>query len=83
MSIRRSHSTAHLAMSISDSTMDTACLPQTKKKRVAVVAFLLMTLFGFCLMFSHLRPVSTSDSFYLDTVDDRTNDALQSPQVQN
>jgi hypothetical protein len=64
----------HLTMSISDSTVETACLPHRKEKRVAVVAFLLLSLFGFSLMLAHHRRRSAPLSF-------RAYDALQAPQV--
>jgi hypothetical protein len=71
---------AHIAMAISDSIVVTASLP-LRKKRIAVVAFLLLALFGFGFMFAHLRPRSTSHSLLLNAVDDRAYDARQAPQV--
>ena len=66
-----------------DSEADIKCRPHRKEKRVAVVAFLLLSLFGFGFMFAHLRPRSTLHSFLSTIVDDRACDALQAPQVRN
>jgi hypothetical protein len=79
--LRSPPTAAHLTMSAHDSTVDTACLPLRKEKRVAVVTFLLLSLFGFGFMFAHLRPRSTSHSYLSNIVDGRANDALQAPQV--
>ena len=68
-------------MSTSDPTLDAACLPQRKEKRIAVVACLILALFGFGFLFAHLRPTWTSHSFSSNTVDDRAFIALQAPQV--
>ena len=76
-------STAHLTMSVHDSTVDNTSLPHRKERRVAVVGFLLLSLFSFGFMFAHLRPRSTLHSFLSTIVDDRVYDALQAPQVRN
>jgi hypothetical protein len=70
-------------MAISDSIVVTACLPLRKEKRIAVVAFLLLALFGFGFMHARLRPRAISHSFQSDTVDDRAYDARQAPQVRS
>jgi hypothetical protein len=70
-------------MSIRESTVETAFLPLRKEKRVAVVAFLLLSLFGFGFVFAHLRPRSISRSFLSNIVDGRANEDLQAPQVRN
>jgi hypothetical protein len=70
-------------MAISESTVDTSCLPLRKEKRISVVACLLLALFGFGFIFARLRPRSTSHSFQLNAVDDRAYDARQAPQVRN
>lgn len=68
-------------MSTSDPMLDIACVPQRKEKRIAVVAFFILALFGSGFMFAHLRPTSTSHFFRSNTVDDRALNALQVPQV--
>jgi hypothetical protein len=73
--LRSPHTAAHLTMSVHDSTVDTACLPLRKEKRVAVITFLLLSLFGFGFMFANLRPRSTSHSFLSNTIHDRASDA--------
>jgi hypothetical protein len=76
-------SAAHLAMAISDSIVVTTRLPLRKEKRIAVVAFLLLALFGFGFMYARLRPRAISHSFLLNAVDDRAYDARQAPQVRS
>ena len=76
-------SPAYPTMSVHVSTLDATSLPLRKEKRVAVVAFLLLSLFGFGFMFAHLRPRLTSHSFLSNIVDDRAYDAVQAPQVRN
>jgi hypothetical protein len=70
-------------MSIHNSTVDTTYFPLRKEKRVAVVAFLLLSLFGFSFTYAHLGPRSTSHSFPSTIVDDRAYDSLEAPQVRN
>ena len=43
---------AHRAMSTSDPRVDVAYLPQRKEKRIAVVVFLILALFGSGFMFA-------------------------------